>query len=91
MKAKNQGLQKLTETDKKIATLLEKKRITQVEVDRLLNDDEKVVLASVLTKKINESKGDEKDLLLAQINDIIPTDTKNQLWEGNHFNNSINK
>lgn len=85
MKQKKQGLQKLTETDKRIANLLNKKVITQTEVDKLLSFEEKQVLASVLTKKINESKGDELEMLLEQIDEIIPTDTKNQLWENNHY------
>ncbi len=41
-------------------------------------------MGRVLTKKINETKGDELEKLLKQIVDIMPTDTKNQLWENNH-------
>ncbi|MBP6023934.1 hypothetical protein [Ferruginibacter sp.] len=85
MKEKKQGLQKLTETEKKIAILLSKKKVTQAEIDKVLNYDEKQVLGQVLTNKINESKGNERDFLLDQIAEIIPADTKNQLWENNHY------
>ena len=85
MKANEKSLQKFTETDKKISMLLEKKKITQNDIDTLLNYEERRSLEKVLIQKINESKGDELEKLLKQIDEILPTDTKNQLWENNHL------
>ncbi|MFZ1785376.1 MAG: hypothetical protein WAU23_09225 [Ferruginibacter sp.] len=85
MKSKKQGLQKLTETDKKINSLLAKNKILKNDPGEILNDHERIQFGNILAKKLNESKGDERDLLLMQIEEIIPTDTKNQLWENNHI------
>lgn len=85
MTAKKQGLQKLTETEKKITTLLAKNKIHKSEVFGFLNNEEMNLLGALLTKKLNESKGDARDVLLNQISDILPEDTKNQLWENNHY------
>lgn len=85
MKTKKQGLQKLTETDIKINTLLAQEKITQIGIDKLLNYDQKQVLGKVLTKKLNELKSTDRDLFLEKIEEIIPTDAKNQLWENNHY------
>ena len=84
MKAKK-SLRKLTETDRKIDQLLTKKKILRSDVDALLSDNEMGALNEVLTKMINEYKGIQKDKLLKQIDEIIPIDTKNQLWENNHY------
>lgn len=85
MKAKKQGLQRLTETDKKIAILLSKKKITQTEVDALFNDRELIEFGEALTKKLNEAKDIRRDKLLEQLDEILPTDFKNQVWESNHY------
>jgi hypothetical protein len=85
MKTKKQGLQKLTETEIKINSLLAQKKITQIGIDKLLNYEQKQVLGKVLTKKLNELKSTDRDKFLEKIEDIIPTDTKNQLWENNHI------
>lgn len=85
MKTKKLGLQKLTETDIKINTLLAQEKITQIGIDKLLNFKQKQVLGQVLTKKLNELKSDDRDDFLEKIEEIIPTDTKNQLWESNHY------
>ena len=86
MKSNKQGLQKLTETEIKINSLLAQKKITQIGIDKLLNFKQKQVLGRVLTKKLNELKSDDRDDFLEKIEDIIPIDTKNQLWENNHAN-----
>lgn len=86
MKTTKQGLQKLTETEIKINSLLAQKKITQIGIDKLLNFKQKQVLGRVLTKKLNELKSDDRDDFLEKIEDIIPIDTKTQLWENNHAN-----
>ena len=83
MKAEPQGLQKLTET--KISYLMGKEKISKIEVDELLNRDEKRILSNLLTEQINSAKGDERDILLKQLDEIIPKDVKNQFWENNHY------
>jgi hypothetical protein len=85
MESEKQGLQKLTETDKKIAQLMGKEKISYSEVDELLSNPEKKVLSDFLTKEINSAKGEERDILLNKIDEIIPKDVKNQFWENNHY------
>jgi hypothetical protein len=85
MAAETLGLQKLTETDEKIAYLMGKKKISQMEIDELLCNPEKKILSELLTKKINSAKGEEREILLDKIDDIIPQDVKNQIWENNHY------
>lgn len=85
MNTKKQGLQRLTETDKKIEILLSKKKITQTEVDALFNNRELIEFGEALTKKINEAKDIKRDKLLEQLDELLPTDFKNQVWESNHY------
>lgn len=85
MKATKQGLHKLTETDIKINTLLAQKTITQIGIDKVLSLKQKQVLGKVLTRKLNELKGIDRDEFLEKIEEIIPADAKNQLWENNHY------
>jgi predicted transcriptional regulator len=81
---KSQGLQKLTKTDKKINDLLAKPVLLRSEVDKNLSHVEKQILGKILTKNINEFKGVELDKLLKKIDDILPDETRNELWENNH-------
>jgi len=85
MTEKKQSLQKLTEADKKIANLFAKSKILKSEVIGIFNDEEMNLLGQVLTKKLNETKLEARDVLLYQVEEILPEDTKNQLWENNHF------
>lgn len=85
MAASKKGLQKLTETDKKIKRLLSKPLILKSEVNKLLNKEEKQVFSQILLKKMNEVKGAERDKFLLQLDDILPTETRNELWENNHY------
>lgn len=83
---KKQGLQKLTESQIKITRLLELEKITKKDYKDFSNE-ELLLLSDEVTKRLNETKGIEKEKLLEKIDDVITTDTKNQLWENNH--NSI--
>jgi hypothetical protein len=85
MVTEKQGLQKLTETEEKIAYLMSKKKISQIEIDELLSKPEKKILSDLLTEKINSAKGEERDILLNKIDEIIPKDVKSQFWENNHY------
>ncbi len=84
MQKRKQGLQKLTETDKKIKAFLAKKKILKGEATNIFTKKELDILEEILTKKLNESKGVELDRLLIQIDELLPADTKNQIWENNH-------
>lgn len=77
------GLQKFTDTQSKIAELMKKKKIC---VDDLNDFDlkDRELLGNHLTELMNKSYGDEEEKLLTQIDEIIPVETKNQIWEQNH-------
>lgn len=85
MKPKKQDLQKLTETETKIKNLLTKKKITFEDIETLLNEKEVEVFEELIRKNINENVGVERDNFLEQVDEILPKDTKNQLWENNHY------
>lgn len=85
MKTKTQGLQKLTVSEKKINSLLVKKKIMPGDSSKLLNSKEMVIFNKRLTDKLQESKGEELDRLLEQLSEVLPEEVKNQLWENNHF------
>jgi hypothetical protein len=80
----NKGLQKLTDLESKFKTLLEKPKIKLTDLHGFLNDAEREEFGAFLTKKINVLKGEEKDEIIAKIEEIIPKATKNQIWEVNH-------
>lgn len=86
MTAKKKGLQKLTETQKKIDLLLQKKKIKQNDIIETLSKEESNDFSQYLTDKINTLRGAELDSLLYKIEEITPTDVKNQIWEANHMN-----
>lgn len=86
MKQKEKGLQNLTETQKKINLLMQKKKIKPADITEKLSQQEGNVFSEYLTDKINELKGAELDELIYKIEEITPTDVKNQLWEANHTN-----
>lgn len=86
MKAKEKGLQNLTETQKKIDLLMQKKRIKQTDINETLNKEESKVFSLFLTERLNNLKGNERDALINKIDEIIPKDTKNEIWESNHMN-----
>ncbi len=84
MKTSKKGLQKFTETEKKVNHLLAKKKIYKNEILQL-TFDERVAFYQDLTRRINQSKGEERDDLLEKVDEIISKDLKNQLWENNHY------
>lgn len=89
MEAETQGLQKLTETDEKIVYLMGKERISKAEIDELLSNPERNIFSNFLPEKINSAKGEARDILLNKIDEIIPNDVKNQLWENNHYSITV--
>ncbi|UEG50869.1 hypothetical protein LK994_05195 [Ferruginibacter lapsinanis] len=83
MKIQKQGLQKLTKKNP-IDILFSKNKISKVDLD-ILNKNERVEFYKILTDRINNFTGEQKDELLEKIDEILPTTTKNQLWENNHY------
>jgi hypothetical protein len=83
MKAKQKNLQKLTVIDSKINKLLTQEQITMDDIKEL-NDYETAYLSTIVTGKINNLKGVEKEQFINKVEPILPTSTKNQLWESNH-------
>lgn len=85
MEAVAQGLQKLTETEEKIACLMKMDKVTQADFDKMLSKGEKNLFWDFFTDKINSSKGEDRDLIFKRFDEVIPKDAKNQLWENNHY------
>jgi predicted transcriptional regulator len=89
MATNKKGLQKLTETDKKINELLAKPLLLQSDIDKALTKEEKQILGKILTDQLNELKGAERDKFLIKIDDMLPTETRNELWENNHYSITV--
>ena len=77
------SLQKFTETENKINRLLELDKVTPNDY-KDFTKDELIDFSNEVTKRLNESKGIEKDKLLDKLDTVIVQETKNQLWENNH-------
>lgn len=80
------GLQKLTESQKKIADLFKLPKVKE-EMIKGWSNEERDLLSQSLTKKFNEVNPDEKKNLINQFEDVISPATKYEIWETNH--NSI--
>jgi len=83
MKAKSEGLQKLTESEIKVNEILSLEIITQADI-RPLNDKELSLLNSIVSEKMRSLTGEERDLLLKKIDLFMDDAIRNQLWESNH-------
>lgn len=81
----SKGLQKLTELEIKMNSLLSLKKITKADTD-LLNQEERAELSRLLTHQLNTLKGEEKEKLYNQVVEIMDPQTKNEIWEHNHIN-----
>lgn len=82
MKAKK-SLQKFTETETKINTILALEQITPKDLEPL-NKAEISRLSEILNERFNKLKGTEKDMFYKKVEAITGSATKNQLWESNH-------
>lgn len=81
----NKGLQKLTELEVKMNSLLSLEKITRADTDGL-NEEERAELSRILTHQLNVLKGAEKEKLYNQVEEIMDSQTKNEIWEHNHIN-----
>ncbi len=77
------GTQRVTKTDQKVDSILKKKKIKPSHIEQLTKRQEKAFFKK-LEKKVNESKGEERDVLFAKILAITNDQIRNQIWESNH-------
>ena len=75
----------IEKANKKVQTLLKKKIIQGEDLD-ILSKEEKQQLNEVLTAKLRELSGPERDRFLGKIDNVISRDTKRDIWESNHIN-----
>ena len=81
-------LQKFTESESKVSKILELERITEKDLTDL-TVKEKNDLQEIIVSQFNTFKGEKLDELVYKIDDILPIDTRNQLWENNHYKISV--
>ncbi|TLX23954.1 hypothetical protein FE904_19595 [Chryseobacterium indologenes] len=81
----NKGLQKLTESQNKLDSIMSLKKITLNDLG-VLSEEEKNEFLSIMTRKLNSLQGDELERFCTQIEDIMHPRVKNELWEKNHIN-----
>lgn len=81
----NKGLQKLTELEVKMNSLLSLEKITRADTDPL-NGEERAELSRILTHQLSVLKGAEKEKLYNQVEEIMDPQTRNEIWEHNHIN-----
>ena len=80
---KEQSLQKLSESQSKITQIMNLKKITKEDY-KDFSLDEFMQFSTEVTKRINKTKGIEKEQFLEKIDNVITMETRNQLWENNH-------
>ncbi|MBD1363197.1 hypothetical protein IDJ77_05175 [Mucilaginibacter sp. ZT4R22] len=83
MNKKTTAMATLTVARRKVDELLALKKIT-VENVQELTGAEREIFQERLTQILADSKGVERDNLLAKIELILPDSTKNDVWEHNH-------
>jgi DNA-binding phage protein len=76
-------LQKLTES-KKVNELIKKSKLNANDLDGLTMD-EKDEFGKWVMEKLNTLKGYDLDDIIEQVEAVLPEDSKNQLWESNHW------
>ncbi|SIQ99890.1 hypothetical protein SAMN05880574_1478 [Chryseobacterium sp. RU37D] len=79
----SKSLQKFTESENKINSILSLKKITNDDLE-ILTKSEYLKLFEVLTKKMNELKGEDMDEFIEKIVEVMSSESKNQIWEYNH-------
>ncbi|AZA84954.1 hypothetical protein C1637_21990 [Chryseobacterium lactis] len=81
----HKGLQKLTESENNLDTILALHKITLEDLGTL-DETNKNEFLNIMTQKLNSLKGDELENFCTQIEDIMHPRVKNELWEKNHIN-----
>ncbi|NEM98209.1 winged helix-turn-helix domain-containing protein [Pontibacter burrus] len=83
MKSTKKSLQKFTDTQAKIDTLLALDSITYDDLEVLTKEEQKK-FGVMLTDTYNSLKGKELDKFYKKIEPIMAKETKNSIWETNH-------
>jgi len=83
MKTNQKSLQKLTESEIKVNEILSLEIITQDDI-KPLNNDEIILLNTIVSEKMRSLTGKERDLLLKKIDLFMDDDNRNHLWDNNH-------
>ncbi|MEG2078529.1 HTH domain-containing protein [Chryseobacterium sp.] len=83
--ATDKSVQKFTETQNKINRLMELDKVTPNDYKDFTKDELKQ-LDFEIQDRMNNLQGEEKENFLVKIDAMLSVDTKNQLWEQNHFN-----
>jgi len=78
------SLQKFTESETKIKNVLALKKIEKVDYQDF-SESELVTFKSLISENLNNLKGDERDIFIDRIDNVLNIETKNQLWEINHL------
>lgn len=87
MKTLEKGLQKFTESERKVNELLTLRKINKIDlIQAQLSDDELGALLDQVRETINTLDGVERDEFIEKVEFLLSADTKNQLWESNHIN-----
>lgn len=79
----DKGLQKLTESEKKINNLFTLEKVTQKDIEGF-TPEEMDMFNEALGKKMNGLQGVEAGEFYDRFEDVLLKGTKNQLWEFNH-------
>lgn len=82
-KSTKKGLQKLTESQLKIADLFQLPKVTEETIKGFSNDECKL-LGETITAKFQASTPDEKHKLYYQFEEVISPVTRHEIWETNH-------
>lgn len=81
----SKGLQKSTESQNKLNSVLALKKITTEDIKEFTTE-EREQLSETIQKQFNLLRGEERELFYEKIEAIMVDATKNQLWEHNHTN-----
>ncbi len=84
MKQGTEGLRKLTETETQIERVRKMPKVSEAEMSKL-TAEEREEISKEFTDKINSLKGTQRDEFISKLDEILPDDVKNQLWENNHY------
>lgn len=83
MKPNRKSLQRFTESQKRINAVLALEEIHHKDFDGLTKNESDKVCA-ILTERLSEAKGAERDKIVKQITPFASDYIKNDLWEYNH-------
>jgi len=84
-KKNDKGLQKLTESESIISSILSLDKITHEDIKELTTE-QRNNLSEAIQNHFNQLRGEERDIFYKKIEAIMVDDTKNQMWEQNHIN-----